>query len=124
MLRLLATGVLAGIASTLSPLPAHATTTSTPSAAEKAIVDAGLLTIDDFPPGWRESPAPLARWRSVEHAEEETKQVHTVGAGRQELDTDDETVGLTASVTDLSPEYDAKRVLWRRGDLEINPVTE
>ena len=31
---------------------------------------------------------------------------------------------MTASVTDLSPEYDADRVLWRRGDLEINPVTE
>jgi hypothetical protein len=55
---------------------------------------------------------------------EETKQVHAVGTGRQELDTDDETVGLAASVPGLSPEDDANRVLGRRGDLQINPVTE
>jgi hypothetical protein len=55
---------------------------------------------------------------------QQTKQVDAVCPGRHELDTDDETVGLTASATDLSPEHDAHRILWHRRDLEINPVTE
>jgi hypothetical protein len=53
---------------------------------------------------------------------QQAKQVDAVG--RHELDTDDETVRLTASATDPSPEYDANSVLWHGRDLEIDPLTE
>src|SRR5256885_3613189 len=56
--------------------------------------------------------------------DQQTKQLDAVRPGQRELDTDDKAVGLTAAAADLSPEYDANRILWHRGDLKINPLAE
>jgi hypothetical protein len=54
MRRVVITGMVAAALAFVSlPLSAHAATTK---ATDTAIVNAGLLTINDFPPGWTESP--------------------------------------------------------------------
>jgi hypothetical protein len=52
MRRVIVTAVLLALTSATLVVPARAAT----STADTAIVDAGLLTIDDFPAGWTESP--------------------------------------------------------------------
>ena len=57
MRRVLVGGSVALVACVLSLLPAGATVRTAGARSDSAIVTAGLLTISDFPPGWKESPS-------------------------------------------------------------------